>query len=171
MSLPLSTHKSLLSPVPAHSPSLFIFLLLSHHIRFSLLSLSISLFLPPSLHPAVLLPLPLSPSHTLTPAALSVSLARVLTWPGADLVVIEVDVISAGDRRVLSLLSALAALLLLHLPLLWGHNSTGSPPGPQRLPGRAANSLLLLLLSSSSSEFNRYVLYITSPVSLNFRIK
>lgn len=75
----------------------------------------------------------LSPSHILTPTALSLSLSLSLTWPRADLVVIEVDVISAGNRRVLSLLSALAALLLLHLPLLWGHNSTGSSPGPHWL--------------------------------------
>lgn len=59
-----------------------------------------------------------------------------LTWPGADLVLIQVDVISTGDGRVLSFLSALAALLLLHLPLLWGHNSTGSPPGHLQVPSR-----------------------------------
>lgn len=46
----------------------------------------------------------------------------VPTWPGADLVVVQVDVISTGDGRVLSLLSTVAALLLLRLPLFWGHN-------------------------------------------------
>lgn len=72
-------------------------------------------------HPSSLISSPLCP--------VSASLTRVLTWPGADLVVVQVDVISAGYRRVLSLLLALVALLLLHLPLLWGHKSTGSPPG------------------------------------------
>lgn len=44
----------------------------------------------------------------------------VPTWPGADLVVVEVDVVSTGNGRVLALLSTVAALLLLRLPLLWG---------------------------------------------------
>lgn len=51
-----------------------------------------------------------------------------LTWTCADLVVIQLDVVPGGDGRVLALLSAFAALLLLHLPLLWGHKGTGSHP-------------------------------------------
>lgn len=68
------------------------------------------------LEPDHFFPLPLTPDKN-----------RVLTCSGADLVVVQVDVVSAGDGQVLALLSALAALLLLRLPLLWEHNGTGSP--------------------------------------------
>ena len=50
-----------------------------------------------------------------------------LTWSGDALVVIEMDVVTAGDGGFLSLLLALAAVLLLRLPLLWGHNRTAPP--------------------------------------------
>lgn len=98
----------------------------------TLSSFSSLLFSPAPLYPR--LPSFLDPPNANSPAV------SLLTYPRADLVVVEVDVISAGNRWVLSLLSALAGLLLLHLPLLWGHNNTGSPPEPQPGPDGAAKS-------------------------------
>lgn len=75
-----------------------------------------------------------------------------LTWPRADLVVIQLDVVTGGDGRVLALLSALAALLLLHLPLLWGHKGTGSHPAVN--PNRPEVELQVHHLQQQPSIFS-----------------